>query len=164
MVPLIIILIAIGLFLVFLEIMLPSGGIIGLLATSAIISGLVIAFKEDSNAGYGVLVFLIFALPAVISISFKWLPKSPFGKLLILGTPKASDSELGTTDHICTETYDHLLGQTGTAQTNLRPSGFALIADNRYTVTSRCQLIDAESILKVVAVEGNNIIVEQIKS
>jgi membrane-bound serine protease (ClpP class) len=164
MVPFVIVLIAIGLFLVFLEIMLPSGGILGLLATSAIISALVIAFKEGGNGGYMVFLFLIFALPAVIGISFKWLPKSPFGKLLILDTPKASDTQLGMSDNITAETYDHLLGETGTAQTNLRPSGFALIANRRYTVTSRCQLIDSDSMLKVVVVEGNNIIVEQINT
>ena len=86
MVPFVIILIAIGLFLVFLEIMLPSGGILGLLATSAIISALVIAFKEGGNGGYMVFLFLLFALPAVIGISFKWLPKSPFGKICNITT------------------------------------------------------------------------------
>ena len=161
MIPLMIILIAIGLFLVFMEIMLPSGGIIGLIASCAIVSGIVIAFKESNQAGFMVLIFLIFALPGVIAFSFKWLPKSPFGKLLILGTDKETESELGTTDNISSETYDHLIGATGLAQTDLRPSGFALINDNRYTVTSRCQLIDVDSPLTVVAVEGNNIIVEQ---
>jgi membrane-bound serine protease (ClpP class) len=55
-----------------------------------------------------------------------------------------------------------LLNQTGTAFTNLRPSGTAVINGKRVDVVTEGQMIERGTRVKVIAVEGMRIIVRAV--
>ena len=52
-----------------------------------------------------------------------------------------------------------LLHQTGTAMTSLRPSGMAMINEERVDVVTEGQMIERGTPVKVVAIEGMRVIV-----
>jgi len=53
------------------------------------------------------------------------------------------------------------IGQTGVALSSLRPSGNAKFGPFRLTVVTRGELIEAKRNIRVVAIEGNSIIVKE---
>jgi membrane-bound serine protease (ClpP class) len=55
--------------------------------------------------------------------------------------------------------HQALLGKEGLAHTTLRPAGTALIDGVRVDVVTRGELIDARTRIKVIAVEGNRVVV-----
>ena len=57
--------------------------------------------------------------------------------------------------------YSELLNQSGIATTTLRPVGKAIIEDVEYQVVSSGKVIEESSPIKVIAVEGNKIVVKE---
>ena len=147
--------------LALLEVLVPSGGILGLLATASLVASMVMAFMHNTAGGFAVLVVMIIMLPIVIVLGFKWLPKSPFGKRLILHTPKDTPEELGKAG-VCEEDFSILVGKRGVTDSVLRPSGFAMIEEQRYTVVADGDMVDEGVDIEVISVEGNSIVVEPI--
>lgn len=149
-----------GILLVLLEVLIPSGGILGLLAAAALTGSLVLAFQTDPTMGYMMLGATGVSLPIVIVVGFKYLPKTPFGRRLILTPTEESDAVLGKAG-VSGHDFGVLLGQEGQAVSPLRPSGFAEISEERFMVTTTGDLIDEGEAVVVVNVEGNSIVVER---
>lgn len=154
-----IVLLVVGMGLALLEVLVPSGGILGLLSAAALVGSLVMAFTHDTAGGFAVLAAVAILLPIVIVLGFKWLPKSPFGKLLILQTPEDTPEQLGVAG-ICEEDFSLLVGKSGVTDSVLRPSGFAMIENERYTVVADGDMLDEGVDIEVISVEGNSIVVE----
>jgi membrane-bound ClpP family serine protease len=85
------------------------------------------------------------------------LPRAPGGTDLILA-PQGIDSQLtGATDALVG--YQHLVGQSGVAVTQLTPSGKARIDDQMLDVLSEGDVIPRGAKIVVVATQGNRIVV-----
>jgi len=156
-----IILLVLGIGLVVLEVLLPSGGLIGLMAAAVLVASVVFGFKHSSVAGVVILVVLVIFVPSVIVLGFKALPHTRVGrKLMLIRTSKALSRDRGVAG-VSDQDYDALLGKTGRTVTPLRPSGIAEIDDQRYSVVSKGEMIDDSTDIVVVKIEGNSIVVEQ---
>ena len=153
-------LMVLGIVLVLLEVLIPSGGILGFVAAGVLTWSLVLAFGEDPTMGYMMLGTMGVSLPVVIVMGLKFLPKTPFGRRLILTPTDESDEVLGTAG-VSGKDFSVLLGQEGKAVSPLRPSGFAEISEERHMVTTTGDLIDEGEEVVVVNVEGNSIVVER---
>jgi len=153
-------LMVLGILLVLLEVLIPSGGILGFLAAAALTGSLVLAFQEDPTMGYIMLGATGVSLPIVIVLGFKYLPKTPFGRRLILTPKDESDAVLGKAG-VSEKDFSVLQGQEGQAVSPLRPSGFAEFGEERFMVTTTGDLIDEGEMVVVVNVEGNSIVVER---
>ena len=57
---------------------------------------------------------------------------------------------------------EDLIGSTGTTCSDLHPSGFAIIEGRRVDVISQGEVISKDAQIRVVDVEGNRVIVEEI--
>ena len=90
----------------------------------------------------------------------KIFPKTPVGKHFTLAGPTFNRKEGRGTE----KGLDQLVGKEGQTLTALRPAGIAFIEDKRVDVVTRGEMIDKESAIKVVKVEGNRIVVEMIES
>ena len=67
--------------------------------------------------------------------------------------------------HLCPDVggchdFSELVGQSGTASTQLRPAGIAIIAGKRSDVVTRGDFISAGTHVTVVEVEGARVVVE----
>jgi len=135
------------------EVIIPSGGLLGMLAAGLIGYSLYSVFTDVSvNTGYLFLIADVVTLPVIVILGLKMLARSPAA----LRTELSTDSGV-TAQSADLETF---LGKTGVAETKLRPSGIALIENRRVDVISRGEYIEKGAEIVVAAVTGNQIIVE----
>lgn len=148
-------LLLVGLILIIIECMIPSFGIIGVAGIASIVASIIFSFRASANVGYLFLMLSAAGIPAAIHFGFKLLPKTPFGRGFVLNAPDSIDEPVE-------KNYDELEGQEGVAKTMLRPSGIAIINDDRLQVQTEGQIIETNARIRVIKVEGNKIFVEQI--
>jgi membrane-bound serine protease (ClpP class) len=149
---LVISLIIVGAILLVLETILP-GLIAGTIGFACLAAAVYVAYARSGNAvGNYVLLGVLAALVVGIILWLKYFPNSR------LARPMISRQTVGG---IGTERPE-LLGKTGTAHTNLRPSGIAIIDGERVDVVTEGALIEKGAAIKVVGVEGLRVIVREI--
>lgn len=158
-----IILLVAGIFLAFLETILPSGGLLGFLAAASLIGAVVIGFMHGEPAGWIILLATFVCVPVLILLGLKVLPKTPFGRRMILADPNRKINPVGGKVEISDENFSPLKDRSGVTVTGLRPSGIAEIDGKRYSVVSEGEMISPSVEIVVQEVEGNNIIVKKKK-
>lgn len=156
----VIILLLAGIVLVLLETLLPSGGILGILATACLIGAIVLGFKQSPTTGLLVVLAVLICVPVLVLLGLKTLPITPFGRKMIL-TEYQQDKDARGRAGVDDENFESLKGKSGTTVTVLRPSGIAEIDGKRYSVVSESEIIDSSVEIVVKEVEGNNIIVSR---
>jgi len=150
----IIALIAAGLLLVFCEVFVP-GGVLGLCGSIAVLIGVVGAFTRGVSAGLTALAASLAAGMVGLYLWIKYFPKSRMGKKLIL-QDDAHDW------HGFDPAKADLVGKQGTVHSLLRPAGTVIIEGKRVDVVSRGEMIEPESEIEVVEVEGNRVVVRKL--
>jgi membrane-bound ClpP family serine protease len=137
------------------EFVLPSAGILTVIAAFLIGYSLYMVFSGISTfAGYMFILADIFLLPAVVFAGFKLMASSP----VTLKTSLSRDAGYSSQSEILAG----WLGKTGEAITDLRPAGTAKIDGNRVDVVSRGEYISKGSMVRVTMVDGNRVVVREI--
>ena len=152
-----IILLSVGFLVVFLELFIPSAGMLGILATILLVSGVVVAFFHSLFAGAIALLITVVSIPVLLAIMVNVWPHTPLGRRILLGKMDAKD--VMPTSEQYTE-FKHLIGQLGIAKTKMLPSGIVLINDRKYDALSDGFAIESGQPIKVSAVKGTRIIVQ----
>jgi membrane-bound serine protease (ClpP class) len=147
-----VLLITLALVLFFVEMMLPSGGLIGLLAAAVLIGGIVMLFYHDTGVGLIGTIAALVALPFVIGLGFKLLPYTPiFKKLTLSDRQDARPPGVGTK----TESWGTLtVGDEGTVLTELRPVGTCRIKGHRIECLADRGIIEPGTDIRVVWIDG----------
>ncbi|MBU2648879.1 NfeD family protein [bacterium] len=146
----------VGIVIVMVEIIVPSGGLLALLAAAAFGYSLYSVFTSASMAmGLGFVLADVIMIPIIVIIGFKALAKSPVTLRKILS------SEQGVS--VQQKSLRRYLGMEGVAITDLRPSGIAIIAKERLDVVTEGKYLAKDAPLIVVSVTGNQIIVREKK-
>jgi membrane-bound serine protease (ClpP class) len=151
---LVIILQLVGIVVVVAEIILPSGGLLSLLAAGIFGYSLYLAFHDISTAS-GMAFFLadLVLMPLLIYFGLKMLVRSP-------ATLRTTLSSSGGVTSQSAE-LEQFRGREGEAFTDLHPSGTALIGNRRLDVVSRGEYIVKGSAVTVVDITGNQVIVSK---
>jgi membrane-bound serine protease (ClpP class) len=145
-------LLVVGILLILAETVLP-GIIAGVLGVCCVIAGIIEGYvRFGSHTGNIILLSVFFGLIAGFCLWLRFFPDSRMAKLVV------SNKVVGD---IGTE-QPELVNQTGTAFTNLRPAGTALINGQRVDVVTEGQMIERGASLKVVAVEGMRVVVRAV--
>lgn len=160
-----ILLAGVGVILLLVEaFVLPGFGIAGILGLLALIAGLTLSTVGDGftiNALIAAAARLggSLALALVLSLlMLRYLPRTKVGRQLILETGLAADQGF-TSEPLSDHGYE---GKIGTAASDLRPAGIAVIEGRRVDVVSNGGYIDAGQPIKVDHVDGNRIVVTEI--
>ncbi|MEM9293780.1 MAG: NfeD family protein [Acidobacteriota bacterium] len=141
---------ALGYFLLFLELFLP-GGILGVLGFGAVLYGCYLAFEMGSLWGGGaVAASLLFS-----AIALKVFMSSRAGKHMVL---KDSGDQWTSQEEDLVERWLH---RRGVAATDLRPSGLATVDGERVDVITAGEFLDAGTPVQVIEVESSRIVVEE---
>jgi membrane-bound serine protease (ClpP class) len=157
-------LIAVGLVAIFIEIFVPAAGLIGLAGGGMIVAAVVLGFVEhDAATGSIVLITALLVTPTAVVIGLRLFPRTPVGRRLILGNPDATSGDAPATGEHGSESAI-VPGATGEALTDLRPSGTARIDDRKLSVVTRGEYLDRGQAVRVVRVEGNRVVVAELKS
>jgi len=135
------------------EFIIPSFGLISVVAAALFGLSVYMVFTEVSTQmGYALLLADIFLVPAAIFVGAKVLEHSP------VTLKKQLKSEDGATSQ--KKGLDHFVGLEGKAITDLRPSGVALLGEERIDVVTRGEYIEKESAITVLSVTANSVIVK----
>lgn len=144
----------IGTLVIIAEIILPSGGILSILATCLFGYSLYLVFTElSASAGVAFIIADTILVPALVYFGIKFMAKSPV-------TLRA---KLSREDGVTAQPSDQnkYLGSVGHAISDLRPSGVAMIEDERLDVVTQGEYIGKQTKIIVIEVRGNQIVVKQ---
>ncbi|ADU29860.1 NfeD family protein [Evansella cellulosilytica] len=152
------ILFAVGVVLLLIEIFVPGFGIFGIIGIGAIIGSMVLASYSMSVVLTSLLIAAILTIIVSI-IFFKYVGyKGPLKRVVLKDSIKTEEG------YISNVTRSEIVGRTGEALTALRPSGTALIEDERLDVVSEGGFIAKGSKVKVVSTSGSRIVVRESKT
>lgn len=156
------VLFAVGLVIVVVEVIVPSGGILGIAAFGALVGSLYCAYQLNAWAAAALAAIELVCVPIVVVLAFKILPKTSLGRQLILSPPTPPRATGSPAAAAGGDGYSALVGVEGKAATMLRPSGTAEIGGRRVSVVTRGEMISLGSAVRVIEVEGNRVVVEAI--
>jgi len=143
-----------GLFLIGIEIFVP-GGILGIFGAAALLGAAIRGFYIFPLWAGWLSVFVILGLAGLaVFVWMKYLPQSPIGRALSLSqkiVKKDQDDSLWKP------------GMAGTALSELRPAGKAMIDGQRADVIAdNGTFIEHNSAIEIVRVSGNRIYVKEV--
>jgi membrane-bound serine protease (ClpP class) len=145
-------LLIVGTFLIGAEIFIP-GAIAGTIGGVALLAAVIVAFNISPTLGFYTL-FGVFILVTLTTIAWlRLFPKSGIGKKMTL--------DVDGKEFKSANSRQNLLGKTGTTHSELRPAGFALIDGKRIDVVSEGGIIDANTPIFVIRVEGTRVVVRK---
>jgi membrane-bound ClpP family serine protease len=149
---LLIVLLAAGTLLIGAEIFVP-GAVLGTLGGIALFAAVIVAFGISNACGFYTLFGVLILMVITVAAWIKLFPRSGIGQKMTLNMDgksfKSSDSKQA------------LMGRSGTAVSQLRPAGFALIDGQRLDVVAESGIIEPDQPVTIVKVEGNRIVVRK---
>jgi len=153
-----VLLIGAAIMLFFVEVVVPAGGLIGLVGAAAMVTGVVLLFRVDTTFGLIGAIAALIALPIVIGLAIKVWPDLPVGRLLILRSEKRGGGQATQAD---ADAETPGVGRTGEAMTDLRPIGTCVIDGKRQECLASGGMIEAGDSVRVVSVDGMQIKVQR---
>ena len=163
-----IVIFAVGVILLTLEIfVIPGFGIAGISGIAFIFAGIFLALiryplylpKIQLTRAFYTLGYSFILSVLGVLLALKFLPSSPLWKRIVLMARENKAEGFSAA-----QTMDTYLGKTGKALTILRPSGRAVFDDKIVDVITQGGFIEKDRAVKVTAVEGNKLVVEEIKN
>ncbi len=159
-------LVASAIVLFLLELFVPSGGLIGILAGVAAIGSILSFFMYDQTIGFISLGLYLVLGPIVTIAVFKFWLNSPLGKSMVLGGTTSVDEAGESADQLTggeiarlqrTEKLRALIGIEGKTVTALRPVGVVKIEGQRVDALAETGIIEANTPVVVTEVYDNQI-------
>ena len=149
----ILILFLLGVVLLAGEVFVP-GAVLGILGALCMFAGCVISFLQ-LGTGYGMLatVVALALLGLTLYVELVWLPKTRFGRKLIV------ESKIDATSQPALADKDSVVGKTAEALTALVPSGHVLLDGRRYEAYSQSGHVAKGTALRVTGLDNFRLIV-----
>ena len=151
-----ILLLIVALALIFIEVFIPSGGLIGVLAALATVGAIVLAFMSGWKAGVVMLLCTMATVPIVVVAAIKTLPHTPMGKRVLLGPEDAGQTQSSGEGPRKLQDW---IGRVGVAKTKMLPSGAVVIDGETVDAVSEGMAIEPGQTVRVADVRGNRIVV-----
>ena len=141
--------------LIVAEVFLPSGGMLSVFALACVVAGVAICFRRSTAAGLLGIAVAVVMIPALLVAAYKVLPKTRFGRQVILARPQrqrgdaiADGAQLAA-----------LVGQTGQVLTPLRPVGTCTFDGRRVECVAESGYVPKGKAVQVIRVEGTQLTV-----
>ena len=144
----------VGVVVIIAEIILPSGGILSIVALGVFGYSLFIVFNEISmTIGFSFVAADLILIPVLVIVGLKLLARSPVTLRKTLSRKEGVSSQ--------SSELESYVGTQGNAVTDLRPAGIAVINGKRVDVVTRGEYFEKDAAIIVTAVTGNQIIVRK---
>lgn len=146
-----------GFILAGIEMVLPGFSVPGISAIICLVAG--VFLLADSIMEGVFITVVVLALMGILMAVVLWLfSKGKFRSPIILEEEqKKSEGYLSSSD------LNYLLGKTGVAKTDLRPTGVGEIEGVNFDVISEGNYISKDTEIKIIKVEGSKLIVKEEK-
>lgn len=154
-----------SLVLLFLELFVPSGGLIGMLAGVTALGSVICFFRYDATWGVVATCSYLILGPIIGVFAFKLWLNSPLARNMILGGTDPANADLDENSAMSSEharqerlaQLRQLIGAHGTAVTPLRPVGTVKINGQRLDAMAEAGVIDSGTPVVVTDVYDNQI-------
>ncbi len=153
-------LIVVGFAVICLELFLPSAGMLGVLASLLVLSGIVAAFFHSLGAGAAVLALTCVSLPVLIVIAIKIWPSTPIGRKILIGAMTEQEVLPQNDLH---DQLKPLIGRRGVAKTKMLPSGIIVIDDRNYDAVSDGFAIEPGTSVEVISIRTKRAVVRPVE-
>ena len=155
-----VLLLFVGLALVCVEVFVPSGGILGFLSIAALMSAIILAFYHRGiEVGFLFLTITAVAVPSALVLAFRYWPKTPMGRRLLLDLPSGDQMRPDSPQR---QKLRQLVGKHGVAKSVMMPSGAVLIDGATIDAMSEGIPIEAGQRIKVIEVRGSRVLVRPV--
>lgn len=138
---------------VIVEMFVPSGGLLALLAIGLLTGSIVMAFMHEPWVGLLWVVGTATGVPLMLSFAVRWWPRTSIGRKM-MAVPRSAEEMLP-------EGLDaeDLVGRVGTVKTPMMPSGMVLIDGQLHDAVSEGIPIEPGQTVRIIALRGNRPIV-----
>ena len=161
-----VLLLAVSIVLLALELFVPSGGLIAVLAAIAALGSILAFYRYDTTWGLVATGMYLVLGPIGIVYGFKWWIHSPMGRRMILGgnneadpldpdSPEAISSEHARQERAAQ--LRQLIGARGVALTSLRPVGAVKIEGQRIDALAESGVIESGTPIVVTEIYDNQV-------
>ncbi|MDR0870965.1 MAG: hypothetical protein LBN39_09250 [Planctomycetaceae bacterium] len=154
----VIICLALSLAFAFLEIFIPSGGLLAFLSVSALLGSVVFAFLTNVLFGSGYLTAVIIAVPVFLWYAVQLFPRTFMGRKLLLNP----EDDPALQPDLKLEALKQLIGKRGIAKSKMMLSGLIEIAGQRINAVSESETVEPGEEIAVVKIDGINVLVRKI--
>lgn len=142
-----------------LEVCTPSFGVLALLGVIAEGVAVYYGFRMGTAVGFLIMVSAITGTPIYLYFMVKLLPNTPLGrKLFLKDAPDATNEATPEANELA-----KLIGQTGTAECDLRPSGTVRVNGKRIVALAEREMIDKGQKIRVIKAGGTDVIVRHVR-
>ncbi len=155
-------LLAAAVLLFVVELFLPSGGLLGILAAVASIAACIAFWRAGTWWGVGSTLFVLTAAPLAFNFAIKIMPHTPVGRALILGEGEDEAQKRAVETMREAEASRAIIGAVGVAVTPLRPVGLAEIEGQRVEVLAEGGPIDAGAKVRISGIVDNQVRVRSV--
>jgi membrane-bound ClpP family serine protease len=152
-----ILLLLLGISCLVLEMFIPSGGLLGVLAALSIIGAIALAFMAGPIQGLAMTMFVTLLIPVMLAVAVKFWPETPLGRLILLRRPQGSDEVLPHTEAY--RTINALVGKRGVAKSMMLPSGVVLVEGKTYDAVSNGLPIEPGQNVRVIGIDTQRLVV-----
>lgn len=144
--------------LIVAEVFIPSAGLLSIAALACLAGGITIFFLHSPLAGWIGVVIAVFMVPSLLVMAYKLLPRTRFGKHVLLAPPVRDRGEaISDTPELAM-----LVGRTGRVLTTMRPVGMCDFDGRRVECVAERGYLEREKKVKVIRVEGTQVTVRVI--
>jgi membrane-bound ClpP family serine protease len=148
--------------IVVVELFVPSGGALALMAGAAAIAGIICMFKADMAWGFSSLLAVLILVPAALTFGLRIWPSTPLGRRIIGAPTEEQVEEQRVAQEAERKQRDRLIGAEGIVLQDLRPIGVVEVNGRRYDARAESRFIQTGSRVKVVAVDALELKVRQL--
>lgn len=141
--------------LIVAEVFIPSGGVLGVCATVALVSGVLLFFQHSTATGLIGLVVAVFMVPSLLVLAYKLLPRTRFGRRVLLAPPVRQRGE-AITD---ASELSRLVGRTGRVLTTMRPVGMCDFDSHRIECVAESGYVQRDTQVQAIRVDGTQVTV-----
>lgn len=164
------VLVGVAIILLFMELFVPSGGILSLCSGVAVIGSIVAFFVHSPGSGLIAVICYIVLGPLLLWFGFRWWAGSSLGHRMILGAAEdpidrsqeeayaqSSESQRQRAHYL-----DKFVGQRGQTETRLCPVGSIRVDGERYEALAEVGVIEAGVSIIITEVYDNQLKVRQV--
>ena len=141
--------------LAFVDIFVPSGGMLLILALSAAFASILFGFRSGNTMGMTMLTIVIASIPIFAVVAIKIWPHTPIGKRIILSLPQHDADMAGSSDRKLTQ----WIGTLVRADSPLMPSGQIRIGSQYLNAIAESGVVEEGQNVEVIGVKERNLIV-----
>lgn len=153
--PITVILLLAGIGLMILEMITPGFGLAGISSICCLVLSIVLRARVSFSAAVWMTALVLLILGVLLIVFFRSITKGSISRSPIV----LNDSIQGNASYISSSDLGYYLGKAGCTLSALRPTGTAEVEGVRLNVTSSGDFIPTGTPIRVVKVEGLNLIV-----